>query len=152
MESGHDFFRQTDCNLLTAVMKDCLILLAEDDPDDRSLMQDAFKELGFEQVLSLAENGQEVIPLLEKKLSEGKKASLVVLDLNMPKLNGTQTLERMKTDDRFKDIPVIIYSTALNPWNHEKCLKLGAHNYLIKSNTFDGIVEAAKSFLAYSET
>ena len=133
------------------MIKDCLILLAEDDPDDRSLIQDAFRTLGAEHALSMVENGEEVIPILEKNLSEGKQPNLVVLDLNMPKLNGTQTLERMKMDERFKHIPVIIYSTALNPWSHEKCLQLGAYDSIIKSSTYEGIVETAKSFLTFNE-
>ena len=86
--------------------------------------------------------------ILEAVAAKGHLPCLIVLDLNMPKLNGTQTLQLLKTDSRFKDIPVIIYSTSLNPQERNKCLKLGAHSYVNKPVSFTEGIETAKQFLA----
>lgn len=67
----------------------------------------------------------------------------------MPKLNGTETLRRIKNDTRFKDIPVIIYSTSINPLEKEKCLLLGAHSYVTKPVSFKESMDTAKQFFDF---
>ena len=71
---------------------------------------------------------------------------MVVLDLNMPRMNGTQTLRHIKKDDRFKNIPVVIYSTSLNNIERDECLSLGAHSYVIKPVTYRDTVATAQKF------
>jgi CheY-like chemotaxis protein len=91
------------------------ILVADDDADDRAILQDAMRELDATEVLCFAQNGEEALRLLGNDFNAEYKPALIILDLNMPKLNGTETLRRIKNDDRFNTIPVIIYSTSLNP-------------------------------------
>ena len=125
------------------------ILVADDDADDRAILQDAMAELNAEQVLCFAQNGEDVLRLLGKEFNADYKPALIILDLNMPKLNGTETLRRIKGDDRFKTVPVIIYSTSLNPMEKDKCMMLGAHSYITKPVTFKESMETAKAFLAF---
>lgn len=125
------------------------ILVADDDADDRAILQDAMLELEAGQVLCFAQNGEDALRMLGKDFNADYKPALIILDLNMPKLNGTETLRRIKSDDRYKTVPVIIYSTSLNPMEKEKCMLLGAHSYITKPVTFKESMDTARSFLAF---
>ena len=125
------------------------ILLADDDVEDISIVQDAMKILGAEGVIWAAENGEHACSILERNFEASLTPCLIVLDLNMPKMNGTQTLKRLKADERFKDIPVIIYSTSINPLEKEKCLQIGAYSYITKPVSFKESMETAKIFLQF---
>jgi CheY-like chemotaxis protein len=125
------------------------ILLADDDPDDRLIIKDAMQSLDARDVVLFADNGVQALEMLEVNFEKASVPCLVVLDLNMPKMNGTNTLRKIKEDERFKDIPVIIYSTSVNPIEMERCLALGAHAYLTKPLSFTESVERAKTFLAF---
>lgn len=125
------------------------ILLADDDADDRTIIADAIRVLSNEEVMCFAENGEEAIKVLTGNYENGELPCLIVLDLNMPKMNGTETLRQIKNDIRFKDIPVIIYSTSINPLEKEKCLLLGAYSYVTKPVSFKESVETAKQFFDF---
>ncbi|MEP6682593.1 MAG: response regulator [Parafilimonas sp.] len=121
------------------------ILMIDDDDEDRMLMQDMFTEIGVPSVAHYEESGETALSYLNK-LAENELPSVIVLDLNMPRLNGTQVLKLLKTDDRFKNITVIIYSTSVNHIEKEQTLKLGAHSYVIKPSSYEGYLEKAKYF------
>src|SRR6187401_2338452 len=122
------------------------ILLVDDNPEDRSIIQDAFIELGETNLVHYEENGELALRFLEQCYLAGSLPVLVILDLNMPKLNGTQTIQAIKQDDRFNKTEVIIYSTTLNPLEKEKCLRLGAKDFLIKPIFYTDSVLIAKYF------
>jgi two-component system response regulator len=121
------------------------ILMIDDDAEDRMLMQDMFTEIGAPDVAHYEESGEKAISYLEK-LSSIQLPSIIVLDLNMPRLNGTQVLRLIKENDRLKDITVIIYSTSVNHIEKEQTLKLGAHSYVIKPSSYDECLEKARYF------
>jgi CheY-like chemotaxis protein len=121
------------------------ILMIDDDDEDRMLMQDMFTEIGVPGVAHYEESGETALSYLDK-LAENELPSVIVLDLNMPRLNGTQVLKLLKKDERFKDITVIIYSTSVNYIEREQTLKLGAHSYVIKPSSYEEYLEKAKYF------
>ena len=125
------------------------ILLADDDADDKMIIADAVKLLSDEEVMYFTENGEETLNALNKDYERGELPCLIVLDLNMPRMNGTETLGQIKSDVRFKDIPVIIYSTSINPLEKEKCLLLGAHSYVTKAISFKESMDTAKHFFEF---
>jgi CheY-like chemotaxis protein len=125
------------------------ILLADDDDDDKLIIQDAMESLGAGDVMMFANDGVHALEVLDLHFSAAMIPALIVLDLNMPKLNGTNTLQRLKNDDRFKHIPIIIYSTSVNPIERERCLSLGANAYLTKPLSFNESVDCAKTFLKH---
>jgi len=127
------------------------ILLVDDDPEDRMIVHDGLQELGVGNVLEFAENGELAFDLLNKKFEDGLLPCLIVLDLNMPKMSGTEILMSLKDDARFKDIPVIIYSTSINPLEKERCLELGAHSYIIKPVSFRESIDTAHLFMAFCQ-
>ena len=132
-------------------MQFCKILMVDDDPDDVSILEDAIKDLESQAVIFCVENGQAALDLLNQDYAGRHLPSLIVLDLNMPKLNGSETLKAIKKDRRFKDIPIVIYSTSINPVEKDKCLALGAHAYMIKPSSLTESIITAKAFLEFCE-
>jgi CheY-like chemotaxis protein len=129
-------------------MKKCRILLAEDDPDDILLLKDAFQSLGAREVIEFADNGEQVL----KKLQDNTNAELpdlIIVDVNMPRIGGMQTLERLKADKRLRDIPVLMYTTSTNPVDEERSLRLGAQGYVIKPSSFKKLIETARFFMSF---
>lgn len=127
------------------------ILLADDDAEDRAILKEAIEDISSETALHVAGNGEELLNLLDHEYNKGNLAALIILDLNMPRLNGTQTLSRLKSNHLYKDIPVVIYSTSVNPLEKEKCMLLGAHSYITKPISYKESMETAEKFLKISE-
>ncbi len=127
------------------------ILLADDDAEDISVMRDAMTLLNVNDIIWPALNGELAWNILQKNFESSLIPCLIVLDLNMPKMNGTQTLSKIKNDNRFKEIPVIIYSTSINPLEKEKCILLGAHSYITKPVSFEESIETARIFLQFCQ-
>ncbi|PSL46566.1 CheY-like chemotaxis protein [Chitinophaga niastensis] len=125
------------------------IIVAEDDPEDVFIMQMMSKELSFSDTIHFVKDGVYVLDYLEG-LHENQMPMLIILDLNMPRLSGTQTLEALKQDERYKNIPVIIYSTFLNEIQMKACMKLGAKAYIIKPNTYEEGLKTMQQFHDYS--
>jgi CheY-like chemotaxis protein len=126
------------------------ILLVDDDMEDREIIRDALGDLGHHSIFHFEENGESAIHFLEKAYENNSLPSMVILDLNMPRMNGTQTLRHIKTDERFRDIPVVIYSTSLNHTEKDECLALGAHSYVIKPASYRDTLDTAKKFYEMS--
>ena len=127
------------------------ILMVDDDEEDRMLMQDTLIEIGAPEIAHYEDSGENALSYLEN-LAPNELPSLVVLDLNMPRLNGTQVLKMIKENDRLKDITVIIYSTSVNHIEKEETLKLGAHSYIVKPSSYQDCIEKAKYFQSLSVT
>lgn len=127
------------------------ILLVDDDQEDREFIKDALCDLGYHSVFHFEENGEKAMEFLEHSYSSGGLPSMVILDLNMPRMNGTQTLRLLKSDQRFKDIPVVIYSTSLNNIEKDECLALGAHSYVIKPVSYRDTIDTARKFYDMSK-
>ena len=111
------------------------ILLVDDDAEDRFIVFDALNSLDCSSLLMYAENGEAAIQILKTIDHVSDLPCLVVLDLNMPKMNGTETLRYLKSSSIYQHIPVIIYSTSENDLERDKCLNLGAHDYIIKPSS-----------------
>ncbi|QHS58913.1 response regulator [Chitinophaga agri] len=123
------------------------ILLADDDLEDRFIMQDAFNAINLPEVPLLVEDGEKVLEYLsETHRNEGQLPSLIVLDLNMPRLSGTQTLRELKSLDAYKHIPVIIFSSSLNVIEMHECKQLGALSYMVKPFTYEEYLLSAQHF------
>jgi len=113
--------------------------MVDDDPEELMLIEEALFDLGKK--IHFEENGIEALNYLDQC---EQLPCLIVLDLNMPKLNGTETLVRLKSDDRFKDITVVIYSTSINALEKEKCMKLGASSYIMKPVSYASTITTAR--------
>jgi CheY-like chemotaxis protein len=122
------------------------ILVVDDDEEDRFIIHDGFTEVGAEDIVHYEEDGERALQYLESCIAQKSLPCLIILDLNMPRLNGTQTLRAIKSDQRLRDIHVLIYSTSLNRIEKEECMLLGAEEYIIKPLTFSESLEKARYF------
>lgn len=126
------------------------ILFVDDDTEDQFIMSSAFNQLGFAEAIHFENNGENALEYLNNRYQANSLPRLIILDLNMPRLNGTQTLAKLKNDHRLRHIPVIIYSTSLNNIEKEQCLQLGARDYVIKPLTYKDCLQRAIEFRAIS--
>lgn len=122
------------------------ILMVDDDIEDQQIIKDTFDDLGFTGTIHFEQSGDRAIKYLEERNQNKNNPSLVILDLNMPRMNGREVLHFLKNSGKFKDIPVIIYSTSLNPIERDQCMALGAHSYVIKPITYSQSIDTAKMF------
>jgi CheY-like chemotaxis protein len=133
-------------------MEGIFILIAEDDADDRFLLQAAFDENAFKDKLHFVDNGVEVMEYLQSLIDTGNKASLpkfMLLDLNMPKKDGREVLKELKQHPELKKIPVIIFSTTNNEQEMRRCYELGANSYITKPNSFENLLKTVAALRSY---
>lgn len=131
-------------------MKKAHILIAEDDKDDRYLMKTALDEAGITQEVIFVENGVEAINHLQSaEESVLNFPILILLDLNMPKMDGREVLKRIKTNNDLRSIPVIVFSTTNDKEEVRRCYKLGANTYVVKPMSYDALVETLRHIRDY---
>lgn len=121
-------------------MSSRFILIAEDDADDRFLLETAFNENGFSEQLYFVPDGVELMRFLNKQ-TVAAQPSFIILDLNMPKKDGREVLGEIKSNPELKDIPVIIFSTTNNEQEMKRCYQLGANSYITKPNSYHHLLE-----------
>lgn len=122
-----------------------IVLIIDDDEDDRSLFFDAVREIDPTVKCMSAVNGQDALVQLRSK--DLTLPDYIFLDLNMPRLNGKQCLAELKKDPVLASIPVIIYSTSRRSEDVEETKKLGAENFITKPTLFKEICSAIRSII-----
>ena len=132
-------------------MKRHYISVAEDDADDRYLMKTALQETGISEDVKYVENGIELLDLLENIEASGEAnyPRLILLDLNMPKMDGREVLKVMKSNVAYRKIPVIVFSTTRSQQEVKRCYDLGANTYVVKPVSFDTLVATLKEICTY---
>jgi CheY-like chemotaxis protein len=118
-----------------------LILVAEDDDDDRVLLRDAAEALSFEGALHFAVNGDELLDLLSECQQQQACPTLVLLDLNMPGMDGKTALREIKSSPAYADIPVVVLTTSNAEQDRHDCLEIGAEAYYQKPHSFSRLLE-----------
>jgi CheY-like chemotaxis protein len=128
------------------------ILLADDDPDDRLMVREAFEENHLLNPLHTVEDGEELMDYLYQR---GKFAgiavrpNLILLDLNMPRKNGIEALQEIKSDPSLRTIPVIVLTTSKAEEDILRTYDLGVNSFIVKPVTFDSLVELVKELGKY---
>ena len=131
-------------------MEQGIILIADDDADDRFLVKAAFDDTGFNDTLLFVENGVEAIDEMNQRLTQGNQLpQLILLDLNMPKKDGREVLRELKQHPLLKKIPVVIFSTTNNPQEIARCYDLGANSYITKPNSFEQLINILSAVRQY---
>lgn len=115
------------------------VLLIEDNHADIRMMQEVFKELNTKTILNITHNGVEALKFLNKKekYQNMENPDLILLDLNIPLINGFKVLREIKTNDKLKHIPVIVLTTSHNPKDFLKACELQADCFMNKPLYFD---------------
>src|SRR5687767_7585134 len=123
------------------------VVLAEDDSDDQQIFYDFLQHRTDLLLLPVAENGVALFNFLESVCLPSDLPDLIILDQNMPKRNGLQTLRMLKEDPRFAAIPVMVYSTYTDQQLIDACLEVGAAAVMTKPITKEGYEEMMDAFL-----
>jgi CheY-like chemotaxis protein len=134
---------------LTADGNMITILLADDDPDDRQLTRDAFKENRLANALATVEDGEELLDYLHrrgkyKELQSTPLPGLILLDLNMPRKDGREALKEIKAHPEFRRIPIVVLTTSKAEEDILRTYDLGVNSYITKPVTFKSLVEIVK--------
>jgi DNA-binding response OmpR family regulator len=124
------------------------ILLGEDDIDDEELLKEVFLKIDSSFSLEFVNNGRDVITRL-RELERYGMPCLIVLDYNMPTLNGAEILQELSQLKRFDAVPKIIWSTSDSATYKSVCLQLGACDYVIKPSNMQGLTEVARYMLSF---
>lgn len=119
--------------------KNKVLFIVDDDEDDINLFVEAVNEIDKGMGCYKAKNGEDALARLD---ALDMLPDVIFLDLNMPKMNGRETLERLKTSDRYKNIPVVIYSTSNAEQDKADTKALGASDYLTKPDSFTDLCVA----------
>lgn len=130
-----------------------LILCADDDPDDRMLLRDAARECGITNV-AFVEDGEQLLQYLRRQglYADGANApepSIVLLDLNMPRLDGREALREMKADPRLRSVPVVVLTTSSADADVAATYAEGASSYVVKPVSYDGLVRVLRDISEY---
>ena len=124
------------------------ILLVEDDQVDAMMVERALGELEVASQLVRTTNGEEALEYLRTEKSN-KKPCVILLDLNMPKMNGVEFLKVAKADDELKKIPVVVLTTSKDEQDIVESFKLSVAGYMVKSVNYKKFVEAIRAIDLY---
>ena len=135
-------------------MSDHLILMAEDDADDRLLVQDAFAECGARDRVRFVADGEELVDYL---LHRGKyeqagtspRPDLILLDLNMPRKDGREVLKEIRAHRHLRSVPVVVFTTSRADKDIERVYELGANSFVTKPAGFDALVATVTRITGY---
>jgi CheY-like chemotaxis protein len=130
------------------------ILIAEDDSDDRLLVQRALRRSRLYNDVHFVENGEELLDYLYQRgiyaeASAAPRPGLILLDLNMPKKSGREALAEIKADPTLRTIPIVVLTTSKAEEEIHRSYDLGANSFIIKPVTFEAMVDIMKAVTSY---
>ena len=123
------------------------ILIADDDQEDLEMIEEAILDAQPEAILHKVNNGREAIDYLHE-VHDAELPCLIILDYNMPELNGSEALHMIGKQERLKEIPRVVLSTSSAPLYMHESKKNGAIEYFVKPDTQSGLEQLAKKMLA----
>jgi len=133
-----------------------VILMADDDEDDRELTRDALQNAHLANEMRFAVDGQD---LLDYLLRQGRytgagddvapRPGIILLDLNMPKKDGREALAEIKANDDLRSIPIVVLTTSKAEEDIFRTYDLGVNSFITKPVTFTGLVEVMRTFQNY---
>jgi CheY-like chemotaxis protein len=130
------------------------VLMVDDDPDDFFLVRHALGDKGNGIDLRLLEDGEELMDYLLqrgrfKEITCAPPPSLVLLDLNMPKMDGREALREIKADPLLRHIPVVVFTTSNDTDDILSSYRLGANSFIVKPASYEGLVAVLASLMSY---
>lgn len=126
------------------------LLVVEDDPGDAELIRHAFRRASTEVRAEIALDGETALVwLLEAARGERPLPDLVLLDLNMPRMDGHELLGRLRAQAPLAGLPILVLSTSAAPGDRRRALAAHANAYLVKPPTLDGFVRLAETVIAF---
>jgi len=127
--------------------KEIPILLVEDDEVDAMTVKRALKDINVTNHLAITRNGEEALEYLKDQ--GNKKPGIILLDLNMPRMNGIEFLEVAKNDEELKRIPVVVLTTSREEQDKLDSYNLGVAGYMVKPVDYKQFVEVVRTIELY---
>lgn len=126
-----------------------VILLADDDPDDRMLAKEALEESRLANQLHFVEDGEELLDYLYRRGAYADPASsprpgLILLDLNMPRKDGREALREIKSSPELRPIPVLVFTTSRSQQDIDQSYDLGVNAFLTKPDSMDELTHTVR--------
>jgi len=124
------------------------ILICDDDEDDRMLTKEALEAAHVSNAIEFVEDGEQLLDYLYQRgayageTGKAPRPGLILLDLNMPKMDGREALKAIKGDPALRDIPVVVLTTSKLDQDIFRSYQLGVNSFISKPVTFTGLVEA----------
>jgi len=138
---------------MSQIVESQTILIVEDSDDDYEYTEEALRESNLKNPLFRVENGQEALDYLyqtgEFNAQNAPRPGIILLDLNMPGIDGREVLKRLKSDADLKEIPTVVLTTSADEKDIEACYKDGANTYIQKPVNLDGFFAAIKRLREY---
>jgi CheY-like chemotaxis protein len=130
------------------------ILMADDDPDDCMLAREALAESRLANELYIVSDGEELMDYMYQRgkysaPGSAPRPALILLDLNMPKKDGRQVLQELKSDPNLRQIPVLVLTTSKAEEDIHRSYQLGANSYITKPVTFTSLIEVMQTLGKY---
>jgi CheY-like chemotaxis protein len=126
------------------------LLIIEDNPGDVRLLEEAFSELKANVKIQVAKDGAEGIAAVASSMQAKDAApDLIILDLNLPKLNGHEVLVKLKSDPQTRHIPVIVLTSSRADSDVKRAYESHANAYLRKPSTLDGLLDTARDVKSF---
>ena len=130
------------------------ILMADDDPEDRMLAKEAMEMARLANDLRFVEDGEELMDYLYRRrryadLTDSPRPGLILLDLNMPRLDGREALNEIKADPVLRRIPIVVLTTSKAEEDIFRTYDLGASSFVTKPVTFEGLVTVMQAIKMY---
>ena len=131
-----------------------LILMAEDDGDDRLLVRDALAECGVNDKVRFVADGEELMDYLLRRgkyvnAADAPRPGLILLDLNMPRKDGREALREIRAHPELSRVPVVVFTTSRADVDIAKMYDLGANSFVAKPAAFDDLVNTIRGLLRY---
>lgn len=138
---------------MSPMTQEVVIIIAEDDAGHARLIEKNLGRVGLHNPILRFENGQDVLDFLFRRGTgphrKSDTAYLLLLDIRMPKVDGTEALRQIKEDDSLRKLPVIMLTTTDDPREIERCHLLGCNSYIVKPVDYDKFAEAIKQLGMY---
>ncbi len=129
------------------------IIVADDDDDDREMTRDAFMESRIANPLVFVNDGVELLDYLRAAAAaedaDVALPALVLLDLNMPRVDGPQALMQIRADPKLRHLPVVVLTTSKSDQDVLKCYQGGANSFITKPVSFQGLVDVVRALDRY---
>ena len=140
--------------MMTTNGKLITILVADDDPDDRMLIDEAFEENRLANDVRFVEDGEVLLEYLQHQGkyeggAEAPRPGLILLDLNMPRMDGREALKRIKANPALAQIPVVVLTTSKQEEDILRTYGLGVNSFITKPVTFEGLLRVAQVVTSY---
>ena len=124
-----------------------IILIADDDADDRMFLEEALQKNGYAQTIEFVEDGEELMTHLKRP--GVPLPNLLMLDLNMPRKNGFQALQEIKADPRLRRLPVVVMTTSSADEDVARSYDLGVNSFITKPFNFSRLIEMIGALKTY---